>query len=65
MQIESVTYKFDWGKFRKGQSFFVPCIDHKAARKELKRITKRLKIELITKVTIEDGIKGLRVWRLS
>jgi hypothetical protein len=63
MKIETVTYRFNWGKFRKGQSFFVPCIDHIAARKTLAKITRRLKIPIVTKVTIEDGIKGLRVWR--
>jgi hypothetical protein len=46
-----------------GHSFFVPCIDHKEARKTIARITRRLKIDVVTKVTIEEGIKGLRVWR--
>lgn len=63
MKIETITYQIDWSKFRKGYSFFVPCIDHKAARKTLAAVTRRLKIPIVTKVTIEDGIKGLRVWR--
>lgn len=63
MKIETVTYRLDWSKFRKGHSFFVPCIDHRQARKDLSKITRRLKVSVITKVTIEDGIKGLRVWR--
>ena len=64
MKIETITYQIDWSKFRRGTSFFVPCIDEKAARKEIAAITKRLKIPVVTKVTIEDGIKGLRVWRV-
>lgn len=64
MIIETVTYQIDWGKFRKGHSFFVPCIDPKAARTTLATITHRLKIDIVTKVTVEDGIKGLRVWRV-
>lgn len=63
MQIETVTYRINWAKFRRGYSFFVPCIDHEAARRELARVCRRLKIKVLTKVTIEDGIKGLRVWR--
>jgi hypothetical protein len=63
MKIETVTYRLNWGKFRVGHSFFVPCIDHKEARKTIAQITKRLKIAVVTKVTIEEGIKGLRVWR--
>jgi hypothetical protein len=63
MKIETVTYRLNWKKFRVGYSFFVPCIDHKEARRTLALITRRLKIRTVTKVTIEDGIKGLRVWR--
>ena len=64
MIIETVTYQIDWGKFRKGYSFFVPCIDAKAARETLATITRRLKIDIVTKVTVEEGVKGLRVWRV-
>jgi hypothetical protein len=58
-----VSYQIEWKKFRKGYSFFVPCIDEKAAREELNRVAKRLKFEIVTKVVLLDGIKGLRVWR--
>jgi len=64
MVIETVAYRINWRKFRKGCSFFVPCIDTVAARKEVGQVMKRLKIEVITKVVLEDGVKGLRVWRL-
>jgi hypothetical protein len=64
MKIETVTYQLDWSKFRVGYSFFVPCIDEKEARKTLAAVAKRLKIEIVTKVVIVDGIKGLRVWRV-
>lgn len=63
MKIETVTYRVDWKKFRKGYSIFVPCIDQKEARKTLAAVTRRLKIPVVTKVTIEEGVKGLRVWR--
>jgi hypothetical protein len=64
MKIETVSYQIDWAKFRRGYSFFVPCIDEKAARKEIAAVSKRLKMEVITKIVIEEGIKGLRVWRV-
>jgi hypothetical protein len=64
MKIETLTYEIKWAKFRKGYSFFIPCIDHKTARKVLKSVTKRLQINIVTKVVIQDGIKGLRVWRV-
>jgi hypothetical protein len=64
MKIETVSYRIEWKKFRKGYSFFVPCIDEKAAREELNRVAKRLKMDIATKVVLLDGIKGLRVWRV-
>lgn len=63
MKIETVSYQIDWRKFKTGYSFFVPCIDTEAARQSLAEVTRRLKIKTVTKVVIEDGIKGLRVWR--
>jgi hypothetical protein len=63
MRIETIPYQINWRKFRKGYSFFVPCIDVDAARAEIARVTKRLKVEVITRVVIEEGVKGLRVWR--
>lgn len=63
MKIETVTYRVDWKKFRTGYSIFIPCIDHEEARKTLAAVTRRLKINTVTKVTIEEGIKGLRVCR--
>lgn len=62
MKIESVRYQINWSKFRRGMSFFVPCIDTKTALLEVRRVTRRLKIPIVTKVVIEEGIKGLRVW---
>jgi hypothetical protein len=64
MKIETVSYQIEWRKFHKGYSFFVPCIDEKAAREELNRVAKRLKMDIVTKVVLLDGIKGLRVWRM-
>jgi len=63
MRIETLSYQVNWRNFKKGYSFFVPCIDVVAAREEVGRVTRRLNIEIITKVVIEDGVKGLRIWR--
>ena len=63
MRIETLSYQVNWRNFKKGYSFFVPCIDVVAAREEIGQVTRRLKIEIITKVVVKDGIKGLRIWR--
>lgn len=64
MQVETVRYQINWAKFHKGYSFFVPCINHRAAEEELKRVARRLRINILTKLIVQDGIKGLRVWRV-
>lgn len=64
MKIETVSYQINWKKFRKGYSFFVPCINERAARQSIAKVMRRLRIAVVTKVVIEDGVKGLRVWRV-
>lgn len=64
MKIETVSYLINWRSFKKGYSFFVPCIDTEAARAEIERTTRRLKMPVLTRVEIQEGIKGLRVWRV-
>jgi hypothetical protein len=63
MKIETVTYRINWEKFRPGYSFFVPCIDTKAAKNTVLSVARRLQMEVIVRTVVEDGIKGLRVWR--
>jgi hypothetical protein len=64
MQIETVSYTINWKKMRKGYSFFVPCINHVAARRTLRQAAERLGLTLIFKVVVVEGVKGLRVWRV-
>lgn len=63
MRIEGVSYAVNWRKLHKGCSFFVPCINHRVAKRELNQVAIRLKLDLVTKLVIEEGVKGLRVWR--
>ena len=64
MQVEKVSYQINWKKFKRGYSFFIPCLDPKSARKEIKEVTDRLKYKILTKAVIEEGVRCLRVWRL-
>jgi tRNA A37 threonylcarbamoyladenosine dehydratase len=64
MLIEQVSYNINWRNFKRGASFFIPCIDTANAKKEIERVTKRLKIQVISKTSIEEGVKGLRVWKI-
>ena len=64
MLIEQNSYSINWKNFKPGYSFFVPCLDTSVAKKEVIRVAKRLKMEVLIKIVIEEGVKGLRVWRI-
>ena len=64
MRIEGVSYNINWRSLRAGYSFFIPCVDCAKAKQEIRVVTKRLKLEVLIKVSIEDSIKGLRIWRI-
>jgi len=64
MRVEKVEYDVNWKNFTKGYSIFIPCLDCRKAKKEIMPIMKRFKFKVLTKVVIEEGIKGLRIWRL-
>jgi hypothetical protein len=64
MLIENVSYDINWKNFKAGTSFFIPCLDCNFAKKHVLEVTKRLKIDVMIKISIEDNIKGLRIWRV-
>jgi hypothetical protein len=64
MQIEGVDYEVSWKQFKRGTSMFFPCLDYDRAREELKPVLRRLSIKVLSKGVIENGIRGLRIWRM-
>ena len=64
MLIEQNSYSINLKNFKRGYSFFVPCLDTSVAKMEVIRVAKRLKMEVLIKIVIEEGVKGLRVWRI-
>lgn len=64
MLIEGVTYDVNWQGFKKGKSLFFPCLDQERAETQLMVVMNRLRIKVLVKHVIEDGIRGLRVWRM-
>jgi hypothetical protein len=65
MVVDGVPYEVNWRKFSVGASFFVPCIHADLAKEQVRARTKRLGFKVVTKVVIEEGIRGLRVWRIK
>jgi|TARA_R110000744_G_scaffold75833_2_gene150604 tRNA A37 threonylcarbamoyladenosine dehydratase len=64
MRIEKVAYEINWKAFKRGYSFFIPCLDTTASKQDILQVTKRLKYKVVTKVVVEESIKGIRVWRV-
>jgi hypothetical protein len=64
MQVEGVTYEVNWKAFRRGTSLFIPCLEPRRAKPQVLEVTDRLNIKILVKVVIEDGIRGLRIWRV-
>lgn len=64
MITNGLDYQINWVDFHPGSSMFLPAIDTKAAVIALKKEAERLEFEFVHKIVIEDGVKGVRVWRL-
>ena len=64
MLTNGTDYQIDWPEFKVGASIFIPAIDTKAAVIAIKKESKRLEFEYVHKIVIEDGVQGVRVWRL-
>jgi hypothetical protein len=64
MEIEGVVYDVNWRKFKKGTAVFFPCLDVDRATTQLMVVLNRLRIKVLVKPVVEDGIRGLRVWRM-
>jgi hypothetical protein len=63
MRINDLDYNINWRRFKRGTSFFVPCLKLQESKTMVLAVTKRLGFKVAIKAVIEDGIKGLRVWR--
>ena len=64
MRVEKVRYQINWQAFKPGASFFIPCLDPAKAIQDITRVTKRLRFKIVTRVVIQEGVQGVRVWRV-
>lgn len=64
MLVEKVSYNVNWKVFKQGYSFFIPCLNTREAKKQIRSILTRLRYKIVMKVVIEEGVKGLRIWRI-
>jgi len=68
MDVEKITYQINWKKFKPGFSFFtffIPALEPIKARHIVLAEAKRLRYNVTSKITIEDSVRGVRVWRVA
>lgn len=61
---DGVHIVLNWDAFVVGASFFVPCINTDLAIKQLTTITDNSSQQVTTKIRVENGRLGVRIWRV-
>jgi hypothetical protein len=66
MRIAGVDYEVNWKGFTRGRAVFFPCLDPKAAWREVRPVLRRLKFKTVRRAVVDPvtGVRGLRIWRL-
>lgn len=64
MRVERLSYNINWKNFKVGTSFFIPALNCMQAKQDIGRVAKRLKMQVLMQIVIEEGIRGVRVWRV-
>ena len=54
----------NWGKFTPGSSVFIPAINTRKAVEDVLEATGLAKKDLVIRVRVENGLYGVRVWRV-
>jgi hypothetical protein len=54
-----------WWEMQIGDSFFAPCVNIVRAREQLLIIARDNAMTLRSRVRVEHGMLGLRVWRIA
>ncbi len=60
---DGVRIVIDWNKFVVGSSMFIPCINTTTAVRQITTITNDKLQQITTKIVVENGLLGVRVWR--
>jgi len=60
---DTVKIIIQWDKMVVGASVFVPCVDTEKAKQQLEKVAELKSWQVATRVRIESGIFGVRMWR--
>jgi hypothetical protein len=60
---DGVKIVVEWGAMDVSTSIFIPCINTEEAKKQVKNVFIERNWGFLSKICIENGCLGLRVWR--
>lgn len=64
MQIHTIKFNVEWDKFKPYSSFFIPVLNWRYAKKIIKEECNKRGILVVVRLAVENGIRGVRVWRV-
>jgi hypothetical protein len=62
--INNVEVEVVWENFIVGSSFFVPCSDTKRGMRDIEAELEFKAFDFCPMIRVEDGVLGIRVWRV-
>jgi hypothetical protein len=65
MMLHGIKFDIDWHKFKPNTTFWIPCLNTQETKAMLRAEILRRKMRCVVKVSVENGILGVRVWRRS
>ena len=64
IDIGGALLHINWAAFRRGSSFFIPCIKCRSLRLQILKKATFAQVQVGCKYVIEKGVRGIRVWRV-
>ena len=64
METHGIPIEIDWGKFQIGTSIFIPGVDQDGLKRQIRWEMRRLQLKVVIKGVVENGILGVRTWRV-
>ena len=62
---DGLVIRIPWFEMEVGDSCFIPCVNVELARVQLRTLSRDYGIPCTTRVRVEAGILGLRLWRTT
>ena len=62
---EGIPVVIEWHAMRLGTSFFIPALDTEPLAQQILSEAKKRRFKLVHKEVVENGLIGLRFWRVK